>query len=518
MTPERRHLYGRRRGRQRVGQAPPLPDGPAPVRGRGAHRRPARPQRRLCAGTRGPAGRPGPPREFAAALRHARHPRRGTTNAGPGPKRGTNPGAPSGSATTSSSAPSRSPSALPTAEHRDHRRRPPRRRPRSSSASPSRRRRRAPARSCRRSRTTRRRSRDSHPRLRPRRGTPTGSSALRSSASPRETSPWTASGRQLLQELRPREGRGPRPEGGLARVGAAGDGRRDGGFGVGEDHAHQPPGRASTSPTRAGTGSTATRPRGSPSARALLRNQKIGFVFQNFNLLPRLSALENVMMPLIDLRGLSERECRACGGAATQTSGPRRLQHESAHLRVASTASQPLVDLAPSPTTRAAPIGLAVVLIGFFVLVTRRRALSQLVGFLLMDNGITAVAFLTTAGIGLVVEARRRPRRAAGGAGAAGAHLPDAGRVRRHRPRRAAGAARLMAPGSRTSPCCTRCWPPPCTPSLGLAASHGVGRHPHRGRRAGRRDPAGPGRDRLPGRSPGRSAARSTRSVRSCWS
>lgn len=66
--------------------------------------------------------------------------------------------------------------------------------------------------------------------------------------------------------------------------------------------------------------------------------------------------------------------------------------------------SQPLVRLAPSPATQAVPIGVAVVLIGFFVLVTRRRAVSQLVGFLLMDNGITAVGFLTTAGIGLVVE------------------------------------------------------------------------------------------------------------------
>jgi hydrogenase-4 component E len=66
--------------------------------------------------------------------------------------------------------------------------------------------------------------------------------------------------------------------------------------------------------------------------------------------------------------------------------------------------SAPLVALSPSPAARAVPIAVAVVLIGFLVLVTRRHAVSQLVGFLLMDNGITAAGFLTTAGIGLVVE------------------------------------------------------------------------------------------------------------------
>ena len=50
------------------------------------------------------------------------------------------------------------------------------------------------------------------------------------------------------------------------------------------------------------------------------------------------------------------------------------------------------------------PVGVATLLLGFFVLVTRRRPIFQMVGLLLVDNGIALVAFLCTAGVPFLIE------------------------------------------------------------------------------------------------------------------
>jgi len=56
------------------------------------------------------------------------------------------------------------------------------------------------------------------------------------------------------------------------------------------------------------------------------RAQKIGFVFQNFNLVPVLSALENVMLPL-QIKGVSSETARASALAALIDVGLERFKN-----------------------------------------------------------------------------------------------------------------------------------------------------------------------------------------------
>jgi putative ABC transport system ATP-binding protein len=62
--------------------------------------------------------------------------------------------------------------------------------------------------------------------------------------------------------------------------------------------------------------------------RALMRNQRIGFVFQGFNLLARCSALENVELPMLYRRpGVPERRKRAM-----QSLGLVEMENRAFHL------------------------------------------------------------------------------------------------------------------------------------------------------------------------------------------
>jgi ABC-type lipoprotein export system ATPase subunit len=71
----------------------------------------------------------------------------------------------------------------------------------------------------------------------------------------------------------------------------------------------------------------------SPDQRALVRNHKLGFVFQNFNLLPRTSALENVAMPLAYTADISERQARQrAEEMLTRVGLQDRLDHQPSQL------------------------------------------------------------------------------------------------------------------------------------------------------------------------------------------
>ena len=66
---------------------------------------------------------------------------------------------------------------------------------------------------------------------------------------------------------------------------------------------------------------------------AAIRNQKIGFVFQGFNLLPRTSAIENVELPLLYDRRHLVRDTRALATAALERVGlGARLDHQPSEL------------------------------------------------------------------------------------------------------------------------------------------------------------------------------------------
>jgi hydrogenase-4 component E len=66
--------------------------------------------------------------------------------------------------------------------------------------------------------------------------------------------------------------------------------------------------------------------------------------------------------------------------------------------------TRPLVAVSKLPTRGALPLAMGLIFVGLFVVVTRRKALTQVVGFLVLENGISLLAILGTYGIPLIIE------------------------------------------------------------------------------------------------------------------
>ncbi|MBI2975657.1 MAG: hypothetical protein HYY33_01760 [Chloroflexi bacterium] len=66
--------------------------------------------------------------------------------------------------------------------------------------------------------------------------------------------------------------------------------------------------------------------------------------------------------------------------------------------------TRPLVLVSALPTRGGLPLAMGLIFVGLFVVITRKKALTQIVGFLVMENGIALLAVLGTFGIPLIVE------------------------------------------------------------------------------------------------------------------
>lgn len=66
--------------------------------------------------------------------------------------------------------------------------------------------------------------------------------------------------------------------------------------------------------------------------------------------------------------------------------------------------TRPLVMVSTLPTRGGLPLAMGLIFVGLLVVVTRKKALTQIVGFLVMENGIALLAALGTFGVPFIIE------------------------------------------------------------------------------------------------------------------
>ena len=136
--------------------------------------------------------------------------------------------------------------------------------------------------------------------------------------------------------------------------------------------------------------------------------------------------------------------------------------------------AQPISALASTATRNAIGIAVAVILLAFLTMITRRKAMSQVVGFLSMENGLFFGAMSATYGMPMIVELGVALDVLVADAGARRVLLPDPRAVRQ--PRSASSRIAEGASNSVEFVCCCSAYPLARRDCCSGSSARGAGR------------------------------------------
>ncbi len=135
----------------------------------------------------------------------------------------------------------------------------------------------------------------------------------------------------------------------------------------------------------------------------------VGAVVAWYGRVPELFAVAAMILALkgwIVPRVLSGMEARRQGARELQplVNTETSLLVSGALAVAAYEISRPLAEVMNLATRGGLPLALALIFVSLFIVVSRREAVAQIVGFLMLENGIALLALLGAYGVPLVVE------------------------------------------------------------------------------------------------------------------
>ena len=89
---------------------------------------------------------------------------------------------------------------------------------------------------------------------------------------------------------------------------------------------------------------------------------------------------------------------------AVREHGDLAASSAACSILLAYAAARPLLAIAGAPTRGGMPLAMGLLFVSLFIIVSRRKAVTQVIGFLMLENAIALLAVLGTYGVPLIVE------------------------------------------------------------------------------------------------------------------